>query len=81
MYFIRSKPPSGNYPSYPVLVEMTAREAAPLRVDATGIRHKLVDDRKYCYRRVDASYARQWVRDGYQHETTLWVDNGRVRKA
>lgn len=33
------------------------------------------------YRRVPASYAHQWVKQGGHHETGLWTDNGRIRYA
>lgn len=33
------------------------------------------------YDRVRASYAHQWVRNGREHETGLYLDEGRVRYA
>jgi hypothetical protein len=31
---------------------------------------------------TNSFFARKWVKDGYQHETALWVDDtGRVRRA
>jgi hypothetical protein len=33
------------------------------------------------YEPVNASYAHTWVRNGGLHETALWVDQGRIRRA
>jgi hypothetical protein len=33
------------------------------------------------YERVHPSYAHQWVRNGREHETGLYVDGGKVRYA
>ncbi len=31
--------------------------------------------------RMPASRAHQWVKDGHIHETALYLDNGRIRRA
>lgn len=57
-----------------VLVEMTAKELRDIE--------KLQGPRLPRYRRVDGHYAHKWVRDGYQHETALYIDHdNRVRYA
>ena len=33
------------------------------------------------YERTTAEAARNWVKRGHHHETALWVDAGRVRRA
>lgn len=55
------------------LVEMTSQGWA----DVPRVNH----DFYYLYRRVDARTARQWVRDGKEHETGLFIEDGKVRYA
>lgn len=53
------------------LTEVTAREY---------LRAQEVD--RNAYRRVDAEFARRYVKNGGHHETALWVDtDGKVRYA
>ena len=56
-----------------VLVELTRAETKALGPDAA-------DDRWY-YRYCSAQAAHRWVRNDGVHETGLWLDAGRIRKA
>lgn len=33
------------------------------------------------YRRVTADYAHRWVKAGHIHETALYIEDGRIRRA
>lgn len=62
-------------PQYQMLVELDDRQFAALAsADWRG-------DDAYVYDTVDYGRAHKWVRDGGPHETLLWVDNGRIRRA
>lgn len=71
MYFIRTIRTSDNRP-YATLTEMTARELREAEQSKPA---------NVSYERVSAAYAHRWVRDGRIHETLLWIDDGRVRRA
>lgn len=52
----------------------------------TGHRETLIEasrasDLQFADRPVAANVARKWVLDGKEHETGLWVDDGKVRYA
>lgn len=65
-YYIRSY--TGPYPS-PTLVEATQAHVESVDISRVG------------YDRVDGVYAHRWVRNGYRHETPLYIDyDGRIRR-
>ncbi len=45
------------------------------------IEARLATDLQFADRPVAANVARKWVFDGKEHETGLWVDDGKVRYA
>ena len=55
-----------------ILTEMTAKELKEAEAR---------NDPQVTYKRIDSVRARQMVKDGYTHETGLWVDDGKVRYA
>ena len=57
------------------LVELTREQIAALNDD-----DMLTDDR-YDYGRLSTPAARRWVLRGFPHETYLYVDQGRIRRA
>lgn len=55
------------------LVELTAKDWREVQA--------LQGPRLPRYRRVDATYAHDWVKRGYIHETGLYTEDGRIRYA
>lgn len=84
MYVLETRFPKWRQPgdarwSSTVLREMTrARLAKALN---TWEVYKSFHDYERDYRVVPWQEAHRYVRNGGHHETTLWVDDGRVRKA
>lgn len=73
MYVIRTRG------AQTTLLEMSQKELVEaLKTDMKNVANPQLRSR---HRRVSASEAHRYVKDGGHHETGLWVDDGKVRYA
>lgn len=63
-----------------MLVEFDSQKQID-RMNASNAPRDGGHDYQVFYRRIDAATAHQWVRKGNIHETLLWIDQGKVRRA
>jgi hypothetical protein len=61
---------------YGMLVEMNARDMKLVAADKHPDQAQGIE-----YYECTTQRAHQWVRDGGTHSTSLWVDQGRIRRA
>jgi hypothetical protein len=57
------------------LVELTRDQASKLQGK------DCFREGRHVYEPTHSTVAHKWVRDGGHHETTLWIDEGRIRRA